>query len=276
MAPLARPPMTTCQFFGWQYPLYTGKYLAVIVSVLLALKFNLATYFFNLAYVSLLAAAAAEYSGQLLTGQGFVTKYLGAPQSYATCVKESVLPALGDLYATAEKRIIDIVYVADLEKTLKAAGVAYILHKVTAFVSVYALIWTGVVFMFSFPPFYQTYQDEIDAAVAKYSKVVSSAVHEKVACAKTKLGPMIDQLIEKTGPVGAFIQSKFPTRTAGSTVGESPASAHTKADASSSAAASEPATAFTSGAAKFPEVPATELKSTVADVEEKSPVVELP
>lgn len=255
--------MTTCQFFGWQYPLYTGKYLAFIVSVLLAVKVNFATYFFNVAYLALLAAAAAEYSGQLLAGQGFVTKYLGAPQSHAKCFRESVLPAVADTFECMEKRITDIVYVTDLEKTLKAAGVAYILHKITAFVSVYAMIWAGVVFMFSFPPFYQTYQDEIDAAVAKYTNCAKAQIQAKAACAKSKLCPLVSQLLEKTGPVGAFIQSKFPTRTAGSTVGESPVDK-----------TAEPATGFTSGASKFPEVAATEVPASVTEVEEKAPLAE--
>lgn len=216
-----------------------------------------------MAYLALLGAAAAEYSGQLLAGQGFVTKYLGAPQSYAKCVRESLLPAIADTYECMEGRITAIVYVNDLEKTLKAAGIAYILHKVTAFISVYAMIWGGVIFMFSFPPFYQTYQDEIDAAFAKYSQCAKAQIQAKTACAKSKLCPLVSQLIEKTGPVGAFIQSKFPTRTAGSTVGESPAEK-----------SAEPTTAFTSGASKFPEVPSTEVKASVTEVDEKAPVAE--
>lgn len=264
MSSLGRPPMTTCQFFGWQYPLYTGKYLALIVAVLLAVKINFATYFFNVAYLAFLAAAAGEYSGNLLTGQGFVTKYLGAPQSYADCFRAHALPVIGDAFEALEKTVTSIIYVDSLEKTLKAAGVAYILHKVTAFVSVYTLIWCGVVFMFSFPPFYQTYQDEIDAAVAQYTKVITAQVQQRAACAKSKLCPLVSQLIEKTGPVGAFLQSKIPVRTAGSTVGES--EVKTSADESSAA--------FTSGSSKFPEVPATELKSTVTEVEEKAPVAE--
>lgn len=264
MSSLGRPPMTTCQFFGWQYPLYTGKFLALIVAALLAVKINFATYFFNIAYLTLLAAAAGEYSGNLLTGQGFVTKYLGAPQSYADCFRAHALPVIGNAFETLEKTVTSLIYVNSLEKTLKAAGVAYILHKVTAFVSVYALIWAGVVFMFSFPPFYQTYQDEIDAAVAQYSKIITAQIKEGAAAAKAKICPIVSPLIEKTGPIGAFLQSKFPVRTAGSTVGE--------ADVTKSAA--EPSAAFTSGASKFPEVPSTEVKSTVTEVEEKAPVAE--
>ncbi|RKP31277.1 hypothetical protein METBISCDRAFT_14480 [Metschnikowia bicuspidata] len=252
--------MNLCQFFGWQYPLVTAKYLALIVTALLAVKVNLATYFFNLVYLGLLAAAAAEYAGQFLTGEGFVTKYFGAPQSCATCVRESLLPALADTYECLERKVLSIVFVNDLEKTLKVAGIAFILHKITAYISLYALIWIGVAFIFSVPPLYQAYQNEVDAAFSKYTKVAKAQIQEKVGCAKSKLCPLVQQLIEKTGPVGAFVKLKIPTRTAGSTVGHS----------SIPKTISEPTTGFTSGASKFPEVPATEIKSSVTEVEEKT------
>lgn len=265
MAPLSRPPMTTCQFFGWQYPLYTGKYLAIIVATLLAVKIDITSYFFKAAYLVLAAGAAAEYSGKLVTGQGFVTKYVGAPRSCAKCVKESLLPAVGDYYECFEKKALSIIYVEDPVKTAKAAFVAYILSFVTSIVSVYTLIWAGVVFMFGFPPIYQSNQDEIDAAVAHAKKAACAKLHELKAEVETKACPLVKQIVEKSGPLGAFIQSKIPIRTAGSTVGETPVV---------STSAAEPSTAFSSGASKFPEVPATELKSTVTEVEEKAPVAE--
>lgn len=60
--------------------------------------------------------------------------------------------------------------------------------------------------------------------------------------AQDKVSPHIDALVKKTGPVGSFISSKIPVRTAGSTVGEE--------------IATEPeASATTTGASKFPEIP---------------------
>lgn len=250
--------MNLCQLFGWQDPLVTAEYLALIVTALLAVKVNLATYFFNLVYLGLLAAAAAEYAGQFLTGEGFVTKYLGAPQPCATCVREFFL-ALADSFECLEREVVSIVYVKDLEKTLKCAGIAFILHKITAYISMYALIWIGVAFIFAVPPLYKAYQNEIDAAFSKYTKVAKAHIQEKVGCAESKLCPLVQQLIEKTGPVGAFLKLKIPTRTAGSTVGHS----------SIPKTISEPTTGFTSGSSKFPEVPATEIKSSVTEVEKK-------
>lgn len=236
----------------------------LIVSALVAVKINVATYFFNFVYLALLAAAAAEYSGQLLSGQGFVTKYLGDPQCYSKYVKDTLLPAIGNTFDCFEKKTIDIVYVKDLEKTLKAAGVAYILHKITAYFSVYALVWVGVIFMFSVPPFYQAHQGEIDATFARFKTCAAAQAKQLATCAKCKLGPWLDQVIEKTGPVGNFIQSKFPTRTAGSTV----------CGARADKTAAEPSSGISSGASKFPDTPVTELKSAVKEVNEDAPIAE--
>ncbi|EEQ39925.1 hypothetical protein CLUG_04053 [Clavispora lusitaniae ATCC 42720] len=235
----------------WKDPVATGKVFGAIIGALLLVKINVANHFFHLAYIGLLAAAAAEYAGKLVTGQGFVTKYVGTPKSHSKVFKESVLPALADASECAEKRLHKIIFAQDIEATLKAAGAAYILFKLTSWFSVYSLIFTSVLLTFSVPLVYQSNKKEIDAAVAQYSKIAKEKSAEYTKIAHDKAAPHIDAFIKKSGPVGNFIQSKFSTRTAGSTVGAKPAQ--------------EPATGYSSGSSQFPDVPSA-APSSISEV----------
>lgn len=229
-----------------------------IVAALLLVKINVVNHLFHLAYLGLLAAAAAEYAGKLATGQGFVTKYAGVPKSHSKVFRESVLPALASFAECLESRLHTVLYAQNIEATLKAAGVSYILFKLTSWFSVYTLLFTAVIAAFTGPFIYQKNQKAIDAAVAQYTKIVKDKSAEYVKCAQTKAAPHVETLIKKSGPVGSFLQSKFPTRTAGSTVGTTPLE--------------EPTTAFTSGSSQFPKVPAsTPSVSEVVDESVKTP-----
>ncbi|KAK6198904.1 Reticulon-domain-containing protein [Scheffersomyces amazonensis] len=258
MSTAAPVKITPCYLFGWHDPVLTGKVLASVVSVLVIFKYiNLFNVFFHIAYIGLLVSAAAEYVGKLVTGQGFVTKYKPTTKSVAKIFNESILPQIGDLTIYIEEEFNKIAYSHDIETTLKAAGASYILYKVTSWFSLFTLAVVAVVFFFSFPPFYQTYQIEIDQAVAEYTKIIKEKIAEITKLAHEKAAPHIDTLVKKTGPVGSFVQSKFPTRTAGSTVGESKTTFGTAADASS---------ATTSGSSQFPNAPSTTLgESTFED-----------
>jgi len=214
---------------------------------------NLINLYFHIAYIGLLVSAGAEYAGKLVTGQGFVTKYKPTTKSFAKGFNESILPQVADFTVFLEAEFNKIAYSHDIETTLKAAGISYVLYKVTSWFSLYSLLVTAVLFFFSFPPVYQRNQIEIDAAVAEYTKLAKEKIAEFTKLAHEKAGPHIDQIIKKTGPVGSFIQSKFPTRTAGSTVGESTTTFGTPADI--------PATAHTSGSSQFPNVPSSTLGS---------------
>lgn len=210
-----------CALLTWKDPVATGKVFGGIVLGLVLLKVNVINYVFYVAYLSLLVSAAAEYIGKLVTGQGFVTKYTAHVPSYSKVLNESVLPAVGRFATSFESKIQRIIYAQDIELTLKAAGVSYILYTVTSFFSLYTLAIVSVVLAFSLPYLYVQNKDEIDAAVAHYSKLLKQKSSELTDQAHKSVAPHLDTLAKKTGPVGDFIQSKFPTRTAGSTVGSS-------------------------------------------------------
>ncbi|KAK6462689.1 Reticulon-domain-containing protein [Scheffersomyces coipomensis] len=245
-------PLTPCFVLGWQDPIFTGKIFAGVVSTLVIFKYvNLFNLFFHIAYIGLLVSAGAEYAGKLVTGQGFVTKYKPTSKSVAKIFNESVLPQLGEISIYLEEEFNKIAYSHDVETTLKAAGISYVLYKVTSWFSLYTLIVIAVGFFFTWPPIYQRNQIEIDEAVAEYTKLAKEKIAELTATVHKQAAPHIETLIKKTGPVGSFVQSKFPTRTAGSTVGESKTTFGTAADAVP--------VAHTSGASKFPDTPATNL-----------------
>lgn len=256
---MSAAPSSACQLLTWQNPVATGKVFGSIIAALLLVKINVVNHLFHLAYIGLLVAAAAEYSGKLATGQGFVTKYAGAPRSHSKVIKDSVLPSLASLAEALEAKLHKVIYAQDIEATLKAAGVSYILFKLTSWFSVYALVFASVVVLFTGPYVYQKNKKEIDAAVAQYTKIAKDKSSEYINCAQTKAAPHIDAFIKKSGPVGSFIQSKFPTRTAGSTVGTAPVE--------------EPTTGFTSGSSQFPKVPAStpSVSEVVDEAEEKVP-----
>lgn len=266
----------TSELLTWKNPVTTGKVFGAIIGALVLVKINILYHLFHVAYLALLVSAAAEYAGKLVTGEGFVTKYVGVPQSRSTTIRDSVLPALGATAEVLEEEFHRVVYAQDVEATLKAAGASYILYKLTSWFSLYTLVVVSVLLTFSVPLVYQLNKKEIDAAVAQYSKLVKDKTAEYSATAHKKAAPHFDTFVKRTGPLGQFVQSKFPTRTAGSTVGSSghPAGASGYSAGSSGAtvgssvgtAREEPTSGVATGASKFPDVPSTSPeRSTVTE-----------
>lgn len=190
----------------------------------------------------------------LTTGTGFITKFKPTIKSYAKEFNECALPVIADLNLKFESEWQRIVFAKDVGTTLKAAGIAYILYKITSIFSMFTLAMSFVILAFTGPVTYNTNQEQIDAAVAKYYKCAKAKACELRCCACKTISPYIEKISKKSGPVGAFIASKLPTRTAGSTVGDSRA-------ATFGTAADEPAVATTTGASKFPEVPTSNLNA---------------
>lgn len=254
-----------CQLLTWKNPIATGKVFGSIVGVLVLLKINVLSKLFYLAYIVFLVSAAAEYAGKLVTGEGFVTKYKGSKAtSYSGFVDDSVLPALSKGYKCLENKVQRIVFAQDIELTLKTAGVAYIASNLTSWFSLYTLVFAFVVLAFTVPPVYVSNKKDIDAAVAHYSKVAKEKSSELTDQAHTAIAPHLDTLVQKTGPVGQFVKSKFPTRTAGSTVGgargyDEPI-VEKPFEGAGSAAPDHVSTGATSGSS-FPSVPSSAPKT---------------
>lgn len=213
----------------------------------------------------------------MVTGEGFITKYKPSANTIAKQINNDVLPLVAKFNLRLEKEFQDIVYAHDIETTLKAAGISYVLFKVTSWFSFFTLFTTTVVLAFTVPAIYVRNKEHIDALVAEYSACAKSKFANVTKLAQEKATPIVQNLIEKSGPVGNFITSKFPVRTAGSTVGQSKSTFGTKADQHAAPVSTTPVThssahvavpsATTSGASKFPDVHT--VKSSIIDEEFK-------
>ncbi|KAI5955052.1 hypothetical protein KGF54_001613 [Candida jiufengensis] len=216
----------TFNLLTWKDPIYTGKIFGSIIFGLIIFKtINWVNIIFHLSYILLLITAAAEYSGKLITGKGFVTNYKqrSPDSSIAKKFNNEILPIIGSLNIEIETQLKKIFYASDIETTLKASGISYILYKLTSYVSLFNLFVASIILVFTIPFVYTHHKKEIDAAVTKYTNVAKSQISELTTKAHKAAGPRFDEFIKKLGPVGEFVQSKIPTRTAGSTVGTSKA-----------------------------------------------------
>lgn len=263
------------QLITWQDPAKTGKVFGSIVLTLLAFKVgNPINWFFHIAYIGLIIAAIAEYAGKLINGQGFVSKYKPpAHKNIAPRLKNEVFPALADAIGKGEDKFLRVVYAQDFECTLRAAAMLYLWYKLTSWFSLFTLIFIAVVGVFTVPAFYVRNKKEIDAVVSQYYRLIKNKTAEATSDIRKQVQPHLDNLAKKSGPLGNFVQLKFPTRTAGSTVGNNTASSYgTGADAhvgassgvskSSTSATSRAAPASSSSstsASQFPSVPKSSL-----------------
>ncbi|CAK7905987.1 hypothetical protein CAAN1_14S02344 [[Candida] anglica] len=301
-APVVTPTSTsTCSLLTWKDPVQTAKVFGGIVTTLIVFKFvNLFNLFFHLAYLGLLAAAAAEYAGKLVTGQGFVTKYKPGTKSFAAKFNADVLPSIAKFNTKVEAEVQNIVYAHDIETTLKAGGISYILYKLTSWFSLYTLVFSAVVLTFTVPAAYFHNKKEVDAAIHQYSQCAQAKFSELTKVAHEKAAPHFETLAKKTGPIGTFISSKIPTRTAGSTVGSDRSTSYASIPASTKPAAAKPApanpvvaksadvtvpvsvepeVATTTGASKFPDVPASlqaDINAAVHEAKTKTGEVPAP
>lgn len=222
------------QLITWQDPVKTGKVFGSIILTLLAFKVgNPINWFFHIAYIGFILAAVAEYGGKLINGQGFVSKYKPpAHKNIAPKLKSDVFPALADAIGKFEDKLYRVVYAQDFECTLRAAAMLYLIFKLTSWFSIFTLIFLAVVGVFTVPAFYVRNKKEIDAVVSQYYRLIKSKTAEATADIRKQAQPFVDNLAKKSGPLGNFVQLKFPTRTAGSTVGNNTATSYgTGADA---------------------------------------------
>ncbi|KAG7855397.1 hypothetical protein KL939_004572 [Ogataea angusta] len=218
----------------WKDPSVSGKVFGSLVGSLLLLKsVNLLSIVFYISAFVLAVSALGEYAGKLATGQGFVTRFRPEYKNVIGQYAEEYASHAANLIKNAELKLQEIVYSKDIDSTLKVAGVAYILYKLTSWFTLWTLLFTATLTAFSVPPVYLKNQRQIDDAIVTYTKVAKDKLAELLQLIKEKTGPALENAEKKLGPVGSFIRSKVPVRTAGSTVGDIPASNSTASTAQS-------------------------------------------
>ncbi|KAH3670769.1 hypothetical protein OGAPHI_001285 [Ogataea philodendri] len=247
--PLASPPVkkSNCDLLTWKDPAASGKVFGSIVGSLLLLNCGLPIWVTrDLLLTVFLVSALAEYTGKFATGQGFVTRFKPAYKNVVGKYADQYSGEAAKLIKEAEVKVQEVLYSKDIEQTLKVAGIAFIFYELTSFFSLWTLLLTATLVSFTAPVIYLGNKKQIDDAVVTYSKVAKDKLAELFEVLKEKAGPHLKTAEQKLGPVGSFIKSKVPVRTAGSTVGESPA-----------ATSATTATTSTSASTTLPSVPST-------------------
>lgn len=107
---------------------------------------------------------------------------------------------------------------------------------------------SAVVFVFTFPALYSRNKSTVDNAIREKTACLRQRVGTLTRDAQKNVQPVINTLIEKSGPVGEFVKKNLNnTRTAGSTVGDSKATSfNTDADRATSGATTGASTTSTS------------------------------
>ncbi|KAH3677636.1 hypothetical protein WICMUC_001739 [Wickerhamomyces mucosus] len=249
----------------WKDPQLTAKVFGSIFSSLIVLKYvNLLNLFFRLASIVLFISAVAEYAGKLVTGTGFITKFRPAYTKDFSSQTSQYLNKVIEKLPSVEENGQKLLYSFNIENTLKASGILYVLFKITSWVSVYNLVLLSTISAFTLPLVYETYQTEINQAVSQGYEVGKAKAEELTKVGYEKAEPILKQLDEKLGPVSKFVKQKYQVRTASSTVSEGQS------------------TGFTSGSSVSESIPVntkvssaeTELKSSFPEVPKTSPLAE--
>lgn len=260
-APSTTPKSIGLPLLTWKNPCATGKTFGGIIAALIVIKYvDLLNFFFRLASIVLLASAAGEYVGKATSGTGFVTKFRPAYSSaFSTCASQR-LNNLAKILPCLEKEVQKLVYSFNIEKTLKAAGLFYILYNITSIFSLYTLAVLTTIGAFTLPLVYETYQTEINQAVSQGYNLGKDKAEEYTKIAYEKAEPVLKQVDEKLGPVSKFVKQQYKVRTASTTVAED--------ESKSSTSAADASSAFTSGASKLSESTVEPIASKVADIKE--------
>lgn len=237
----------------------TAKVFGGLLLALLLVKYApLLTLFFRLSAYGLTAAAAAEYAGKVVTGKGFVSKYVPEPAAFAPKFNLQVLPHVAQAVEAGEKQVRAVVYAHLYTATLKAAAALFVLYKLTLWFLLFTLAVVVLVGAFTLPAVYVHNKTEIDAAVKKYGAIAHEKAGELAQKAHEQAKPHLATLNEKVGPYTGFITLRLPVRTAGLTVESKPP------------VAPEPEVATSTGASTFAKAPeATPLAEALKEAKEE-------
>lgn len=210
----------SCDLLLWKNPVETGKVFGGLLCALLVLKkVNLITFLLRVIYTVIFTTATLEFLSKLFLSQGLVTKYgLQDCPNIVGFLKPKIDEILKKL-PVYQAKFRKLVMASSPERSYKAAGVVYILHKLFLVFSLWTLLLLSIIGIFTLPLIYKTYQNEIDECLCQVFRFTKdkSQSFSKVACDKAT--PYVRQLDEQLSPISSFIASKFPqVRTAGSTV----------------------------------------------------------
>lgn len=204
-----------CDLLLWKNPLKTGKYFFGSLLVLLILKkVNLITFFLRVLYTVFFISGSIEFLTKAFLGQGLVTKY-GVKQCPNTVyyIKPYIDEFLKQL-PVKQAKFRKLVFAEVPKNTFKAFLVAYCLHKLFSWFSLWTLLFVVDLSVFTLPLVYTKYQNEIETTLCKLHK-----------CGKDKLNQCLNQVcdqlephLKKIGPLNSILQNLKQKHTAAETV----------------------------------------------------------
>lgn len=206
----------------WKDPKKSGITFASILSFLLLVKYvNLVSLFFRISTFALLISAISEYLGKVVTGTGFVTKF--KPKQPNTRISEVIdyyAPHFVKISKNVEIKIQELYTSVNIESTLKFGVLSFILYKLTNSISIWSLLFTSTILLFTVPLVYSLNKEIIDKNIIKIVNLVKSKIDENSKLVNEKYGPQIEKAKKSLKPILNLVESKIPVRTAGTTVGE--------------------------------------------------------
>lgn len=265
----------------WKDPKKSGIALASILTFLFLVKYvNLASLFFQISTFALIISALAEYAGKLLTGTGFVTKFKPVSKPRLGEIADYYAPHVVKILSNVELKAQSLYTSVDVESTFKAGVLSFILYKLTSSYSLWSLLLTATLFIFTVPAIYLANKELIDGHLCNAAKMGKAKMDETYQVIDKKYGPQIAKAKKSVDPVVKMIQSKLPVRTAGTTVGDKPSTTTTTATTAPAATAAattsspvEPESATTTSSAPHAsETIASTVNSATAKTSEPSEV----
>ncbi|AET39903.1 Rtn1p Ecym_5124 [Eremothecium cymbalariae DBVPG len=258
--------MASCDLLLWKNPVQTGKVFGGLLFLLLVLKkVNLITFFLKVGYSILFVNSTVEFVSKLVLGQGLTTKY-GVKE--CPNIVGMLRPKIEEFlvqFPVYQAHVRRLVFAASPRQSFKAAGVLYVLHKLVSVLSLWTLVFIGVIATFTLPIVYKTYQKEIDGTVQQGVVLAKQKSIELQKIASEKAAPYMEQLDKRLGPVSQYLVPKGAAALGGSKSGSNasgPGPAATAPVSAGAGAVEEPSMATTTSAS-FPSVPATDVSASV-------------
>lgn len=215
--------LTGTDLLSWKDPIASAKVSGSILGGLLVYRYtDFVSWFFYLSAIVLAASALAEYVGKVATGEGFISRFKPAQTTHIGDFLEAHAQIFAKAFKDAEIKLQNLFTSVNIETTLKAAIVSYVLYQLTSFLSVWTIAFTTTVLAFTLPAAYASNKELVDSSVKQYSELAKSKSLSAYKSIKTQAEPHLKKVEEKIAPLTDFIKSKIPVRTAGSTVESTP------------------------------------------------------
>lgn len=189
----------------WRHPQRSAKYFTATLFTLIFFKMiNPVTFFLKIGYTVLFITSLLEFITSLTLGKGIMTQM--APQVCPDMVryKEPRVNSILDTIPPLQQGLRRLVFAHEPKRTIEYGVLFFIMHKVGKFVSLWAMCFMGVFFLFTVPFILKIFEKDIDVAVnhgveftKRTTKEFTNEAGEKSKVYLEKLGSPLSNLVGK-------------------------------------------------------------------------------